>query len=430
MQRLTHRRILSLLLGFPLACGSNADEGSDGSPGRGAGSDNGFISNEDAVNPSTGINGSGTTLKATPFSFPGSGSSQAALPLVAGLGPETAGECNPEPIASTAVTLEDVQTFCLFGESEPDVPAAAIEQVVEVIGTEEWVHIRLTLNPDFVDNTYGANAIGWGEVDGGATAGPGAPLDPGVPAGPGAPDGVEPPAPPPPPQGADAGPPPPDAPPLVEPGEPPAAADAGAPPPPRGRGPGAEGGPGAAGGPGGAPGGRGRNGHTFRDLLGSDHAEMQLLDAAGDVAVQFKLDYVTASDAAASGFGTLGVSGGEGTLIVGDDASILATSTSIDRNLNGCGLSTFTADSPSTDELYTPSPDALEWDYRVTYEVWVAADAFGEAGFGSALIELVHASPSKLDGDSLDVRPAPCPVDPSTPELEPEPLPSVLSNLR
>ncbi|HWO07861.1 MAG TPA: hypothetical protein VNN80_00235, partial [Polyangiaceae bacterium] len=78
----------------------------------------------------------------------------------------------------------------------------------------------------------------------------------------------------------------------------------------------------------------------------------------------------------------------------------------------------------------TPNPDALDWDYRVSYEVWVAADAFGEAGFGSALIELVHASPSKLDGDSVDVRPAPCPVDPSTPELEPEPLPSVLSNLR
>jgi len=428
MQRLTHRRILSLLLGFPLACGSSADEGSDGPSGRGNANDNGFISNDDALEPTPGIGGSNTTLKAAPFTFPGSGSSQAALPLVAGLGPETAGECNPEPVAGSSATIDDVQTVCFFAEGEEATPSAAIEQVVEVIGTEEWVHIRLTLNPDFVDNTYGANAIGWGEVGDDA-----APVDPGAPDGaepPAPPDGAEPPPPPPPPEGADAGaPPPPDAPPPVDPGEPPpVAADAGAPPAPPGRGPGA--GPGGEGGPGRGPGGRGRNGHTFRDLLGSDHAEMQLLDATGEVAVQFKLDYITASDAATSGFGTLGVSGGEGKLIAGDEASILAFATSIDRNLNGCGLSSFTEDSPATDELYTPNPDALEWDYRVTYEVWVAADAFGEAGFGSALIELVHASPSKLDGDSVDVRPAPCPIDPSTPELEPEPLPSVLSNLR
>jgi hypothetical protein len=38
----------------------------------------------------------------------------------------------------------------------------------------------------------------------------------------------------------------------------------------------------------------------------------------------------------------------------------------------GCGLSDFTVDSPATDEIYTPNPDALEWDYRVSYEVWVA----------------------------------------------------------
>lgn len=157
---------------------------------------------------------------------------------------------------------------------------------------------------------------------------------------------------------------------------------------------------------------------------------MQLLDATGEVSVQFRLDYITASDAAPSGFGTLGVSGGEGRLIAGDEASVLAFATSIDRNLNGCGLSSFTEDSPATDELYTPNPDALAWDYRVSYDVWVAADAFGEAGFGSALIQLVHASPSKLAGDSVDVRPAPCPIDPSLPEAEAEPLPSVLSNLR
>src|SRR5690606_9505464 len=138
---------------------------------------------------------------------------------------------------------------------------------VEVVGTEQWVHLRLTLNPDFVDNTYGDTAIGWGD-------------EPGL----------------------DAGPPPPPAPPMGPPIEPPAA-DAGAP-----REPGAR--PGRAG-PRGAPRARaGRAGHTFRDLVGSDHAEIQLLDASGEAVVHFKLDYLSESSAAASGYASLGVTGG------------------------------------------------------------------------------------------------------------------------
>jgi hypothetical protein len=157
---------------------------------------------------------------------------------------------------------------------------------------------------------------------------------------------------------------------------------------------------------------------------------MQILDADGNVAVQFKLDYLSASETASSGFESLGVSGGEGKLIVGDEAMILASATSMDRNLEACGLSGFLEDSPATDAAYTPNPDAAEWDFRASYEVWISADAFGAAGFGSALIELVHASPSKLADDSVDVTPAPCPADPENPELAPQPLPQVLSNLR
>jgi hypothetical protein len=429
MYRLTHRRILSLLLGFPIACGSSSSDGTNGSDPRDG---NGFVSDDDGLLPGSGQQ---TTLKAASFAFPGAGTSQAALPLTAGLGPETSDECNPEPVAGSSATIEDVQTVCFYGADEGDVPAAAIEQVVEVIGTEEWVHIRLTLNPDFVDNTYGENAIGWGDAEDAPAPGePGAVDDD----GPGAPPGDAPPPPDdaPPPVAADAGaPPPPDAPPGDAP-PPPAGADAGAPPapdapPPRGE-PGGPrgGGPGGPGGPGGRGGRGGRGGHTFRDLVGSDHAEMQILDSNGEVVVQFKLDYLSASDAATSGFESLGVSGGEGKLIVGDEAMILASATSMDRNLEACGLSSFLEDSPATDAAYTPNPDASEWDFRVTYEVWISADAFGTADFGSALIELVHASPSKLAGDSVDVTPAPCPADPENPELAPQPLPQVLSNLR
>ena len=53
------------------------------------------------------------------------------------------------------------------------------------------------------------------------------------------------------------------------------------------------------------------------------------------------------------------------------------------------------------DAAYTPNADATDWDYRVSYEIWVSSEAFAEAGFGSALIENVHASPSKLAGPSI-----------------------------
>jgi hypothetical protein len=264
------------------------------------------------------------------------------------------------------------------------------------VGTAEWVHIRLTLNPHFVDNTYGDTAIGWDKDDGAdPTDAPGAvPPDPAAePPGTGAP----PPAPAAGPPGAGA----------------PSPAPAGARPPR------AEAGPRA-----------GRGGHTFQDLLGSDHAELQLLDASGAVSMHFRLDYISESNEAASGYASLGVSGGEGKLIVGQAAWVLATATSNERNLEACGLGSFTESSPATDAAYTPNASATDWDYRVAYEIWVASDAFGSAGFGSALIENVHASPSKLDGNTVDVSPAPCPIDPGIPGATPEPVPVVLQNIR
>jgi hypothetical protein len=51
---------------------------------------------------------------------------------------------------------------CYYGEDDPDVPAATIEHVLETIEGVDSVHVRLTLDPRFVDNTYGVNSIGWG----------------------------------------------------------------------------------------------------------------------------------------------------------------------------------------------------------------------------------------------------------------------------
>jgi hypothetical protein len=82
--------------------------------------------------------------------------------------------------------------------------------------------------------------------------------------------------------------------------------------------------------------------------------------------------------------------------------------------LNGCGLSSYTDSSPATDDVYTPNADAASWDYRVVYEVWVDPSVFGAAGFGTASIEFVHASPSKTENNTENVLPGPCPPDDDT----------------
>ena len=85
--------------------------------------------------------------------------------------------------------------------------------------------------------------------------------------------------------------------------------------------------------------------------------------------------------------------------------------TSLDRNLNGCGLDEYIESSPVTDTDYAPAREAPDWDYRVVYEVWVDLRVFGDAGFGSVLIEHVHASPSKEQDNTVDVVPRDCDTD-------------------
>jgi hypothetical protein len=160
-------------------------------------------------------------------------------------------------------------------------------------------------------------------------------------------------------------------------------------------------------------------GHTWNDLVGSDHVELLLTDGNGNTVMDFKIDYVSEDPSSPCGYGSLGIDGGEGKVIVGDGSAVLDVATSIDRNLNGCGYCEI-VDSPATDANYTPNPDAPNWDYRVVYEVWIALEAFGSAGFGQAYIENVHASPSKLATNTVEVFASPCPETWDTPFCPPE----------
>ena len=278
--------------------------------------------------------------------YPGGGTN-GTPPLMPGCTPASAKEC-PTSTGSCATSAtsspKDVSTgyICFYptassssGSTKPAMgttatttttttvtttPEATIEYLHEVAGGADYYRFRITFDPTFVDNTYGANAIGWGT-----------------------------------------------------------------------------------------------RGHTFNDLVGSDHAQLALFDGSKTLISAFNLDYISQDASAACGYSCLGVSGGEGAMLVGDAKDVLAATTSLDRDLNGCGYcrnaacnGDCTVDSPASDTKYTPNTLTPSWDYRVVYEVWVSAAAFGSNGFGGASISFVHASPSKATSNTITVEPKPC----------------------
>jgi hypothetical protein len=173
-------------------------------------------------------------------------------------------------------------------------------------------------------------------------------------------------------------------------------------------------------------------GHTFNpDLVKSDHTELLITDTTGATVINFNLDYISAVAADPTnpcGYASLGATGGDGAVTQGDPSKIIATTSSLTRNLEGCGYcknaacapsGDCTIDSPTTDKGYTPNPLTPNWDYRVVYETWIDASAFGSAGFGQAYMTYVHASPNKSTLVSLNVTPAPCPPSWNNPYCPP-----------
>lgn len=240
--------------------------------------------------------------------FPGSGTGNAGAAL-------SGGKVCDAVVTTRNQHLVTPETKCMKAVAS-DHLAATLEQVLECVDGKDTIHLRLTFDPGFVDNTYGTGSIGW----------------------------------------------------------------------PR------------------------KRGHTMvKDLTKSDHAEITVRSSAGATSLRFKLDYISELASAPSGFGSLGVDGGDGAMLVGDAEWIVQWNTSLSRNLNERGYSAYTVDSPATDSRYTPNPKAPEWDYRVVYEAWIDVAAFGGAQFGDASISFVHASPAKSQDDTLQVEPGDCP---------------------
>jgi hypothetical protein len=201
-----------------------------------------------------------------------------------------------------------------FGDAAVAEPDATVEHAEELLAGVPALHVRLTVDPRHIDNTFGVNTIGW---------------------------------------------------------------------------------PGR---------------HRLDDLASGNRAELQLTSRDGPVVLDFKIDYLSKEPGMTGRFLSLGLGAPDGGMIVGAAADVVATATSIDRNLRERGYATYLLDSPATDTLYTPNVDAPGWDYRVVYEAWVRTSVFGASGAGSVRPVLVHASPSKTGQDTMTPEPRECPA--------------------
>lgn len=159
--------------------------------------------------------------------------------------------------------------------------------------------------------------------------------------------------------------------------------------------------------------------HTFNSLLGSDKAEFSFKNKAGTEVMHFFLDYLTATNTVPSGYKSLGVSGGDGSISVGSAANIASFDTSMSKNFNSAGLGVVAGKASNGVLLTTNSPKTVSsssyqvvdsffnsWEFRNIYQVTIKAAAFGTSGFGSVAVPTVHNSPPKAGTNAST--PLPC----------------------
>jgi len=160
-------------------------------------------------------------------------------------------------------------------------------------------------------------------------------------------------------------------------------------------------------------------GHKFKDLVNSDHAGVQIRNASNQVVLSFNMDYLSAFAGTPSGYKSLGVTGGDGGMLIGTATGISVT-TSLASNLNTTGYcsagnctvagTNLLVDSPPTDALHqtyviASSAHAL-WDFHNTYYARISAAKLSAMGFNAATWTVqpnaaaLHNSPEKACPDT------------------------------
>ena len=145
--------------------------------------------------------------------------------------------------------------------------------------------------------------------------------------------------------------------------------------------------------------------------MGSDKAQFIFKDASSRVVLDILVDYISTKSGTPSGYASLGVTGGEGRVTLGQAAWVLAANTSIAKNLNNTGFcvggncsgggTNLLVDSPptvnSSDYSLLAGLPYVGWNFTNSYEVTISHLAFGSSGFGTVSVGEVHNSPPKVE---------------------------------
>lgn len=195
--------------------------------------------------------------------------------------------------------------------------------------------------------------------------------------------------------------------------------------------------------------GWGSKSHSFSSLTGSDKAEILIKNKnTGTTVFDGFFDYVSAKTGTPSGYDTLGVTGGDGSLSTGNAAWILPDSTtSFAQDLNthgffsggsqvvGSGQANLLVNSPPTtgstsyafpvgSQFDESVAGTTAWDFNNTYYIHISAAAFGgsysPANFDVS-VPFLHNSPAKVCASSNIQAP---PASPSFSQLPPPPSPA------
>ena len=109
------------------------------------------------------------------------------------------------------------------------------------------------------------------------------------------------------------------------------------------------------------------HGHTFKDLVQSDHAGFELRNPSGVVKLDFYIDYLTEKPGTPSGYGSLGPFGGDGAVVVGTlTTNDILFDTSMARNLNDLGYFVNGAQTAATLSATAGSPWELQAALKAT----------------------------------------------------------------
>lgn len=141
------------------------------------------------------------------------------------------------------------------------------------------------------------------------------------------------------------------------------------------------------------------NNHKFKHLHKSDQAQFVITNEAGNVVLDFFIDYLEEITSGTT-YESTGPAGKDGKMNVGNASSIKAWGTSLEYNFNTLGF-VLTTNSPATNNLYDPNPAFPGWIFEVVYEVQIDGALFDVYGVGDVRVPLVHDSPTKLGGDKV-----------------------------